>query len=62
MPKDMTQEAVPSGVCETVSGWTESGEYVTIDASSNYEKPRWHYIIGLDGSIYDRVRTLSDRK
>ena len=56
MQKDTTQAASPNAVRATVSGWTESGEYVTVDAPSDYEKPRWRNIAGLYGSIsYDQV-------
>jgi hypothetical protein len=62
MPKDTTQAASPNVVCATVSGWTESGEYVTVDAPNDYEKPRWRNIVGLDGSIsYDQVITSSNQ-
>ena len=44
---------------DTKSGWTMNGEYVVKlvvanDKITDYEKPRWKGIPGLDGTMYEQ--------
>ena len=50
----MQQDTAPCKQSEIVvtSGWNREGEYVeTRDEVSDYEKPRWRGVLGLDGSL-----------
>ena len=50
----MQQNTAPCEQSEIVatSGWDREGEYVVAcDEVSDYEKPRWKGVLGLDGSV-----------